>query len=103
MNEEKTVTLDRGAETRTIAWGENEDGTVYVREARAGALTELVFDAEERGLTLAFEPSGRYGLADVEGRVEQCPGNCFIHDFEDALLLWGISYTRKETLRPLVA
>lgn len=60
-----------------------------MRETSGGALTELAFDAEERGLTLTFEPSERYGLADVEGCVEKCPGNCFIHDFEDALLLWG--------------
>lgn len=50
--------------------------------------------------------SGRtedYGLADVENRVETSDGDCFVSDFEDALAFWGVSYTREETLKPLVA
>lgn len=101
--DKKTVTMESGPENRKLSWGENTNGTVYVSERSAGDLTEFSYDAAERELTLTFEPSERYGLADVADRVERFPGNCFIHDFEDALIFWGIQYTRDERLVPLPA
>lgn len=94
MGERKKVTMDRGSESRTISWGENEDGTVYVRETSMSDLAEFAFGALERQFTLALEPSDKYGLTDVEDRVDKYPGNCFICDFEDFLLLWEAPYTR---------
>lgn len=82
--------------------GEKKAGAID-EGAELGRLTEFLFDASERELTLTFEPGERYSLVDVEGRVERFPGNCSIHDFEDSLLLWEIPHTRRETFKPLVA
>lgn len=103
MRHEKAVTMEDGAERRTLAFGENEDGTIYVSEASEGDLNEFAFGAAERVTTLRFRPTEDYGLADVENRIETSDDDCFVSDFEDALALWGVSYTREKTLRPLVA
>lgn len=103
MQHEKTVTMEDGTERRTLAFGQDEDGTVCVSEASVGDLTEFAFGAAERVTTLRFRPTDDYGLADVENRIETSGGDCFVSDFEDALALWGVPYTREETLRPLVA
>ena len=63
----------------------------------------MMFDAAERKTTVTFEPTDDYSLVDVADTVEGHADDCFITDFEDALTLWGIPYTRDEKVVPLVA
>jgi hypothetical protein len=74
-----------------------------VRKASKGALTEMMFDASERETTVTFEPTDDYSLADIADTVEGRADDCFMIDFEDALALWGIPYTRDEKAMPLMA
>lgn len=103
MSAKKTVVMESGTENRTLSWGVTPDGKAYVRETSKGDLTEMVFDAVERETTVTFEPTEDYSLADVADTVEGHADDCFITDFEDALTLWGIPYTRDEKVVPLAA
>lgn len=103
MTEEKTVVMESGTESRTLTWGTKPDGNAYVREASRGDLTETILGAAERTTTISFEPTADYSLADVADTVETHAGDCYITDFEDALTLWGIRYTRDERTVPLRA
>lgn len=81
--------------------GITPDGKAYVRKASKGDLTELMFDASEREMTVAFKQIENYSPADVADTVENHANDCFITDFEDALTLWGIPYMRNEKVVPL--
>jgi len=96
-------TYDLGSEVRTIEWGEKEDGTVFVTEKSCGDLTKLVYDAAEHHQTLVFTPTDGYSVKDVANTVMSAGDDCSIGNFEDALTLWGIPYTRDERTVPLVA
>lgn len=101
MTDEKTLVMESGTKNRTLTWGITPDGKAYVRKASKGDFTELMFDASEREMTIAFKPTENYSLADVADTVESHANDCFITDFEDALTLWGIPYTRNEKVVPL--
>ena len=101
MNNKKTYNL--GSEVRTIEWGENKDGTVFVTERSSGDLTELVYDAAEHHQTLVFMPTDDYSIQDIADTVRSAGDDCFIGDFEDALTLWEVPFTREEKTVPLVA
>lgn len=103
MAAEKTVVMESGTENRTLSWGVTPDGKAYVRETSKGVLTEMMFDATEHETTVTFEPTDDYSLADAADIVEGHADDCFITDFEDALTLWGIPYTRDEKVVPLAA
>lgn len=103
MTEEKTVVMESGTESRTLAWGTKPDGKAYVREASRGDLTETILGATERMTTITFVPTADYSLDDVADTVETHADDCFISDFEDALELWGNPYTRDEQNVPLPA
>lgn len=103
MTEEKTMVMESGTECRTLTWGTKPDGKAYVREASRGELTETILGAAERTTTITFEPTADYSLDDVADTVETQADDCFITDFEDALNLWGIPYTRDERTVPLPA
>ncbi|NLH90996.1 MAG: hypothetical protein GX481_00765 [Atopobium sp.] len=103
MSVEKTVVMESGTENRKLEWGLMPDGKAYVREESRGDLMAMSFDAAERETTLTFVPSGVYSLADVADTVENHADDCFIADIEDALVLWGIPYTRDENAVPLPA
>jgi hypothetical protein len=94
---------DLGSETRTIEWGDKEDGTVFVAEKSCGDLTEMVYEAAEHLQILVFIPTNDYSLEDIVDRVMASGDDCFIGDFEDALRLWGIPFTKEEKVVPLVA
>lgn len=94
---------DLGSETRTIEWGAKEDGTVFVAEKSRGDLTKLAYEAAEHLQILVFTPTNDYSLEDIADRVMTSGDDCFIGDFEDALRLWGIPFTREEKVVPLVA
>jgi hypothetical protein len=103
MQDEKTVVMESGTENRTLSWGVTPDGKTYVRETSKGDLTEMMFDASERETTVTFDQTSDYSLADVADTVKGHADDCFITDFENALTLWGIPYTRDEKTVPLVA
>lgn len=103
MSDVKTVVMESGTESRTLTWGTKPDGKAYVRETSQGALTETILGAAERTTTITFEPTSDYSLVDVADTVETHAVDCFISDFEDALTLWGIRYTRDERTVPLPA
>lgn len=103
MTDEKTLVMESDTENRTLTWGVTLDGKAYVREASKGDLTELMFDASELEMTVTFELTENYSLADVADTVESHANDRFITDFEDALTLWGIPYTRNEKVVPLAA
>ncbi|MCC6099274.1 MAG: hypothetical protein DUD33_08360 [Coriobacteriaceae bacterium] len=103
MADEKTMVMESGTENRKLFWGVMPEGKAYVRETSKGDLTEIMFDAAERETTVTFEPTDDYSLADVADTVEGHADDCFITDFEDALTLWGIPYTRDEKVIPLDA
>ena len=103
MSAEKTVVMESGTENRTLSWGVTPDGKAYGRETNKGDLTKMVFEAADGETTVTFEPTEDYSLADVADTVEGHADHCFITDFEDALTLWGIPYTRDEKVVPLAA
>lgn len=74
-----------------------------MREASKDVLTEMMFDATDHETTVTSEPTDDYSLADAADIVEGHADDCFITDFEDALTLWDILYTRDEKVVPLAA
>lgn len=60
-----------------------------------------MLDTTERETTVTFEPTDDYLLADVDDTVKDLADDCFIKNFEDALTLWGIQYTRDEKAVPI--
>lgn len=103
MADEKTVVMESGTENRTITWGVTPDGKAYVREMSRGDLTEMMFDASEREMTVTFESTDDYSLADLAATVDGHADDCIITNFEDALTLWDIPFTTEEKTVPLVA
>jgi hypothetical protein len=103
MSEEKRVVMESGHEQRALAWGVTPRSKAYVREESKGDPTTMSFDAAGRTTPMTFEPTDGYPLADVAHTVESHADDCFITDFEDALKLWEIPYTRDEKIVPLVA
>ena len=103
MADEKIVVMERGKENRTLSWGVTPEGNAYVRETSRGDRIEMMFDAPERETAVRFEPNADYSPADVAEPVKGYADDCFITDFEDALTLWGIPFTRGEKVVPLAA
>jgi hypothetical protein len=103
MREEKTVVMEDGAETRSLSWGELEDGIAYIRETSEGDVTGFAYGAKRRQTTFMFWPTNDYNLDDVENRIKTSDGDCFIGDFADALEFWGIPYKREDKVKRLVA
>lgn len=82
-------------EVRTLSWGTGEDGSARVLDRSEGGITESLFACPAREVELAFSPSGRYGLDDVERTVELSGELCFASDLEDELRQLGIPFTRE--------
>jgi hypothetical protein len=103
MRDEKSITMQQGDETWTIAWGVEEDGRAYIRETSEGAMTVLLYGAMRRETTYYFYPTEDYGIADIERRVAMSRGDCYLADFIGALAYWDVPYSKEEKVTPLVA
>lgn len=87
-------------DARSISIGENEDGTVYVRQTSVGDLTHASFGMGQHTDTITFRPTEDYGIADVEDDIARRKEDFFISDVADSLKLWEVPYRRETRDEP---
>lgn len=96
-------TYVNGGERRTMSYGENADGTAFVRQSSEGDLTRCFFDCDRYVVTVTFRPCDAYGLGDMEDDLSRRGDDFFITDYEEALELWGVEFAETRECAMLAA
>lgn len=77
-----------GGETRTISYGENPDGTAYIKQESSGDLTRASYGCDVHTVTVTYVPCAEYSSANVADDLARRGDDCYIGDYIDNLTLW---------------